>query len=86
MGHQQRVGHVNRLRAAYVIHRPLDNVLAVVGDVQHAAVGQHGFHARNRRGLNVGTLYAELSERLLDRGVICVGQAGERGGQQGKHH
>ena len=37
--HQQLVGHVHRLRAAYVVHRPLNNVFAIFGHVQHAAVG-----------------------------------------------
>ena len=37
--HQQLVGHVDRLRAAHVIHRPLNDVLSVFGHVQHTAVG-----------------------------------------------
>ena len=37
--HQQLVGHVHRLRAAYVVHRPLNNVFTIFGHVQHAAVG-----------------------------------------------
>lgn len=57
--HQQRVSDVNRLGAADVVHRPLNNVLTVVGHVQHAAVGQYGAHTANRRRLNVGALHAQ---------------------------
>ena len=82
--HQQLVGHVDRLRAAHVVHRPLNNVFAVFGDVQHAAVGQYRFHPGDRCWLNIAAGDAKLSERLFDSGVVSMGETGEGGCQQGE--
>ncbi len=40
------------MRAAYVIHRPLHNMFAVISDVQYAAVSEDGFHPCHWRGLD----------------------------------
>ncbi|MOA05840.1 hypothetical protein D3C78_1254500 [compost metagenome] len=45
---QQLVGDVNRLFATDVVQRALQNVFAVFGHVQHAAIGQYGFQAVHR--------------------------------------
>ena len=69
---QQLVGDVDRLRAAHVVHRPLDDMFAVVGHVQHAAVGQHRAHPGNRRWLNIGALHTQLRQRLFNCRAIGV--------------
>ena len=73
---QQRIGDVYRLRAADVVHRPLDNVLTVIGNVYHAAVRQYGANAFDRRRLHVRTLHAQLRQQLLDRRAIGMRRTG----------
>ena len=82
---QQLVGDVDRLRAAHIVHRPLDDVFAIVGNVQDAAVGQHRAHPGNRRRLNISTLHTQLRQRLFDRRAIGMRRAGKRGCQQSEH-
>ncbi|MPN11371.1 hypothetical protein SDC9_158672 [bioreactor metagenome] len=86
MLHQQLVGHVDWRRAADIVHWPLNDVFTVFCHIQHAAVGQHRFHPGNRGGLNIRALHAQFRQRLTDRGVVGVCQAGKRSGQQGKQH
>ena len=82
---QQLVSDVDRLRAAHVVHRPLDDVLAIVGDIQHAAVGQHRAHPGNRRRLNIGALYTQLRQRLFNCRAIGMRRPGKGSRQQGEH-
>ena len=82
--HQQLVGDVHRLRAAHVVHRPLNDVLAVFGHVQHAAVGQHRFHASHRRWLDLAAGDAEFRQRLFNSGIVRMGKTGNRSCQQGE--
>ncbi len=60
MLHQQLVGDIHRTCAAHVVHRSLNNMFTVFSYVQHAAIGQYGFHARNRSRLNLGALHTQL--------------------------
>ena len=60
--HQQLVGDIDRLRAAHVIHWPLNNMFAVFGDIQHAAVSQYRFHPGNRCRLDVAAGNAQFSQ------------------------
>lgn len=47
-------------------------MFAVVGHVQHAAVGQHRAHPGNRRWLNIGALHTQLRQRLFNCRAIGV--------------
>ena len=72
--HQHLVGDIHRLRAAHIVQRPLKEMFAIFGDVQHAAAGHDGFHSGNGRRLNVAAGDAKLSQRLFNRCVIRMRQ------------
>ncbi len=64
------------MRRSRHIHRPLNNMFAVISDVQYAAVKvSDGFHPRHWRGLEFPYLNAQLSQRPIYSRIIRMGHA-----------
>ena len=82
--HQSLIGHVDRLSAADVIHRPLQNVFAIFGNVDNAAVGRNSAQAVDWCLLNIGIFHAQFIQRGVDCRIISMHRGAHTHGNQGE--